>query len=392
MIVEIAKANSFYIQVRWGMDRKQKEALVLALAEKGKTYREITKEAGVSPNKIKAILNKAGLDQTTSISSRIFELYSQDKTPLDVAITLGLKSEEALRYHQEYFMLLGCTEFTKVYLQIKDNPWAYVNLVKLALNSRMSDNEVEELLKIANGHLPRVTLEYDRLKAELNSLEDEKTNSTEDYHRLCNEISGMETTVDQLQLTIKESKDEKAKLELHKIKLQNFVKNFQDNNIEYNKVKQAIEGEVEYVLTDRRRLLRMAIQSVIELLRLDPQKFHSYYYNQSTIQPENEEEPILVEAEKLYRKTLENITNKVVINLNENNLSISSFAQKELLEQNSDDMLMPSDYLHAKEERTLSDPEDREIERNSFKERPDLLVKFYPYRRQAWHPNFDTVV
>ena len=43
------------------MDRKQKEALVLALAEKGKTYREITKEAGVSPNTIKAVLNKAGL-------------------------------------------------------------------------------------------------------------------------------------------------------------------------------------------------------------------------------------------------------------------------------------------------------------------------------------------
>ncbi len=44
---------------------------------------------------------------------------------LDVAITLGLKSEEALRYHQEYFMLLGSTEFTKVYLQIKDNSCVY---------------------------------------------------------------------------------------------------------------------------------------------------------------------------------------------------------------------------------------------------------------------------
>ena len=31
-------------------------------------------------------------------------------------------------------MLLGLTEFTKVYLQIKNNPWPYVNLVKLAQN------------------------------------------------------------------------------------------------------------------------------------------------------------------------------------------------------------------------------------------------------------------
>ena len=58
------------------MDRKQKEALIIALAEKEKTYREIAKEAGVSPNTIKTVLNKAGLDQTTSISSRVFELYS----------------------------------------------------------------------------------------------------------------------------------------------------------------------------------------------------------------------------------------------------------------------------------------------------------------------------
>jgi lambda repressor-like predicted transcriptional regulator len=63
------------------VDKKQKEALVLALAEKGKTYREITKEAGVSPNTIKAVLNRAGLDESTSISSRAFELYVQQKTP-----------------------------------------------------------------------------------------------------------------------------------------------------------------------------------------------------------------------------------------------------------------------------------------------------------------------
>ena len=165
----------------------------------------------------------------------------------------------------------------------------------------------------------------------------------------------MESTVDQLQLTIRESRDEKAKLELQKIRLQNFVKDFQDNNIEYNKVKQAIEGEVEYVLADRRRLLRMAIQSVIELLRLDPQKFHAFYYNQSTIQPENNEEPILVEAERLYEKMLEKITNKVVTVLSDDIPSVSSFAQKESSELNSDDTRVSSDYLYAKEERTLSD-------------------------------------
>jgi hypothetical protein len=73
----------------------------------------------------------------------------------------------------------------------------------------------------------------------------------------------------------------------------------------------------------------------------------------------------------------------------------SSSPQKESSEQNSDDMQSSSDYLYAKEERTLSDTEDKGIERNSFNERPDVLAaghrtKFYPYSGQAWHPNFDS--
>src|ERR671919_428787 len=144
------------------MNKKQKEALVLAMLEKGESYRDIVQKAKVSPNTIKAISNRAGLDESTSISSRAFELYVQQKTPVEVAIALNLEAKESIRYHYEYFMLLGCTEFTKVYLEIKNNPWPFINLVKLTQNAGMGDDEVVELLKIANGYLPRVRLEYDR--------------------------------------------------------------------------------------------------------------------------------------------------------------------------------------------------------------------------------------
>ena len=146
------------------MDKKQKEALVIAMLEKGESYRDIAQRAKVSPNTIKMLANRAGLDETTSISSRAFELYVQQKTPVEVAIALNLEAEKAINYYHQYFMLLGITEFTKAYLQVKDNPWPFVNLVKLTQNSRMRDGEVVELLKIANGYLPRVRLEYDRLK------------------------------------------------------------------------------------------------------------------------------------------------------------------------------------------------------------------------------------
>ena len=73
------------------MDKEQKEALVLALLEKGESYRNIAQRAKVSPNTIKMLANRAGLDESTSIHSRAFELYIQQKTPVEIAIALNLE-------------------------------------------------------------------------------------------------------------------------------------------------------------------------------------------------------------------------------------------------------------------------------------------------------------
>src|ERR671919_1247474 len=197
------------------MDKKQKEALVLAMLEKGESYRDIVQKAKVSPNTIKAITNRAGLDESTSISSRAFELYVQQKTPIEVAITLNLEAKEAIRYHQEYFMLLGLTEFTKLYIQIKDNndTWAFVNLVRLVQNSGISDTEVVELLKVANGHLPRIRLEYDRVKSELNSWKAELNNIARTYQQFVDRNVALKKREDELQRNIDEMENKRAELQ-----------------------------------------------------------------------------------------------------------------------------------------------------------------------------------
>ena len=88
-------------------------------------------------------------------------------------MALNLEAEKAINYYHQYFMLLGITEFTKAYLQVKDTLWSFISLANLAQKARIGEGEVVELLKIANGYLPRVRLEFDRLKEEKNSLEAE---------------------------------------------------------------------------------------------------------------------------------------------------------------------------------------------------------------------------
>src|SRR5918996_1451669 len=219
------------------MNKKQKETLVLALAEKGKTYREITREAGVSPNTIKAVLNKSGLDESTSIHSRAFELFSEGKTPLQVAITLNLEAEQLIQYHQQYFMLLGCTEFTKVYLQIKDNPWPYVDLANLVQNARMSDSEVVELLKIANRYLPRVRLEHDRTneelnstKAALNSWKAAVSNEVRVYQDFCDRNLALKNREDEFRLSISEKEYKEEELQKTITELERHIGELQENN------------------------------------------------------------------------------------------------------------------------------------------------------------------
>jgi len=234
------------------MDKKQKEALVIAMLEKGESYRSIAQKAKVSPNTIKMLANRAGLDETTSISSRAFELYSQQKNPLEVAMALDLKAEDAIKYHQEYIMLLGLTEFTKIYIQIKDNPWPYVNLVKLTQNSRIKDGEVVELLKIANGYLPRVRLEYDRVKEELNSrkaelisLKAETRNEVRTYQQFCDRNLELKKREDELQHGINELEAKKTELQETTTDSNQHVAEFQETNADLE-----MEQEIVMLMND----------------------------------------------------------------------------------------------------------------------------------------------
>jgi hypothetical protein len=47
------------------LNKKQEEALVIAMFEKGESNRDIAQKAKVSPNTIKAISSRLGLDETT---------------------------------------------------------------------------------------------------------------------------------------------------------------------------------------------------------------------------------------------------------------------------------------------------------------------------------------
>ena len=125
------------------LTRQERERLVLDLYyNQGKTYREISREARISPRDIGVILNKAveekksegskeqqnnddaeknqNQEQHLSLSAQAYKLFSEGKTPLQVAITLNLRESEATKFYKEYWKLKQLHNLNMIYEEIKE--------------------------------------------------------------------------------------------------------------------------------------------------------------------------------------------------------------------------------------------------------------------------------
>ncbi|MDQ4056682.1 MAG: hypothetical protein M3156_04605 [Thermoproteota archaeon] len=111
------------------LTRQERERLVLEFYNQGKTIREIAKEVRMSFRDIGVILNKAAEEKRTegikqqdnteenrgqeqqlhlSLATQAYKLFSDRKTPLEVAIALNLKScSFCSRLFHHQLLLLG---------------------------------------------------------------------------------------------------------------------------------------------------------------------------------------------------------------------------------------------------------------------------------------------
>jgi hypothetical protein len=74
-----------------GQNRKEKEQLIVDLYNNGSSYREIAQKARISLRDIKGILDKANGVQSLSKSSQAYQMFSEGKSPMQVAIALNMR-------------------------------------------------------------------------------------------------------------------------------------------------------------------------------------------------------------------------------------------------------------------------------------------------------------
>jgi transposase len=193
------------------MTRQERERLVLELYIQGKTIREIAKEARMSFRDIGDILNKAVKEKTEgikqqndnndaeeskeqeqqqrlSLSAQAYKLFSDRKTPLEVAIALNLRESEATKFYKEYWKLKQLHNLNIVYEETKGDIDPFLKLHKLSKANGLGVKQVVNLLQIANNDLLAVEKRFKRLRNEISMLQFRKHALERNLYQLNNQI------------------------------------------------------------------------------------------------------------------------------------------------------------------------------------------------------------
>jgi transposase len=162
------------IQYMTILSREERERLVIELYyNHGKTYRQISKEARISPRDIGVILNKTiggkteeskeeqdniepgknqeqHQQQNLSLSTQAYKLFSEGKNPLEVAIALNLRESDATKFCREYWKLKRLHVLNSIFKETKGKASPFSKLYKLLIKQRgISIEKVVNVVDIA---------------------------------------------------------------------------------------------------------------------------------------------------------------------------------------------------------------------------------------------------
>jgi hypothetical protein len=170
---------------------------------------------------------------TTSLSSQAYKLFSDRKTPLEVAIALNLGESEATIFYKEYCKLKQLHNLNMVYEETKGDIDPFLTLYKLAKRKGIGVKQVVTLLEIANNDLPSIEEQFETLRNDISTLQFQKYIDERNLYQLNNEISIKSRLLNSYRLYCENEKISIEQLHNEQIRIENLVTPFKNKNEKY---------------------------------------------------------------------------------------------------------------------------------------------------------------
>jgi transposase len=151
------------------LSRKEKEKLVIKLANEGKTIMEIAKQVHVSLKDIGKILRKVIGDddesppekekeeqknqkrlKSLSPYARSFQMFKDKRLLADVAIELDIKTNAVLNFYSDYLRLVRMNHLVDIYQDLRDDWSVFILLYKRIKKEGLNKQDITKLLENQN--------------------------------------------------------------------------------------------------------------------------------------------------------------------------------------------------------------------------------------------------
>jgi transposase len=197
------------------MTREEREEYVIQLYKEGKSIRQIAELVHMSFRDIGTLTKKVKLEaqrergytndtEPKSPESRAFKLFSEGKSPIEVAIALDEPGDRVRAMYREYWELTGRYRLAQIYDEARYDIYGLLRLHKIVKDLGLNEQDIENVLDIAkHNELQNLQSKVEYLRNEVNTLEMEKWKST-------NQILKLNRMIDEFQSSLAQKRGEMA--------------------------------------------------------------------------------------------------------------------------------------------------------------------------------------
>ena len=279
---------------------EEREKLVVEYLEKNIPYKEIENLLHISSRDISIIQKKAREKKEkeekneiiTSVTSKALKLYKEEKSCLDVAITLGITAQQAQKFYIDYLSLTDYDQLAQIYQQLDEK--LIQSLVKLLYHIKkneikISEEEIVEAI-ININKIPTSRKEYKKISTEIANFKRERDTYISNKNFWKKQISNLSIDFDQLVVQIEYKRQEIKSLDKQIERKKELLDDLKDREY-FENVKQKIRDETNNILNDKKDFLKLAIMTILQTIKKDQEKDILIYnlFNYSENLPYSEE-------------------------------------------------------------------------------------------------------
>jgi predicted DNA-binding protein YlxM (UPF0122 family) len=162
-----------------------------------KSYAEIAEIERISPRDIHTIIKEEETEQqkhkyqqqNEEKSSKAYELFSEGKRPVEVAIALNLREPEATKLYREYWRLERLHKLNLIYKETNGKLGPFLKLYRLMKEKGMSIEQVVNSVDTAIHKLPYMESLYEQTKDQAEKMQHTREGLVNDIRDLELKIS-----------------------------------------------------------------------------------------------------------------------------------------------------------------------------------------------------------